>query len=159
MIRVFSPGFPEHKSGMITTWQWRWMTSSLTEEQRPYYIKGTCKKLNSYHLLSPLKPRYPKSNYSVMNTPSSNFRPLDFVAQSVHCSLDFVVGHCHRQLLLSVECCLGVQNNTWIVKVLKDDYTLTYWFSVLRELLTELNCSCWSICVTSIANRPLSKSQ
>jgi hypothetical protein len=35
---------------------------------------------------------------------------------------------------LAVEYCLGVQNNTWMVKVLKDDYTLTYWFSVLREL-------------------------
>jgi hypothetical protein len=36
---------------------------------------------------------------------------------------------------------LGEQNNTWIVKVLKDEYTLTYWFSVHRELLTELNYS------------------
>jgi hypothetical protein len=75
---------------------------------------------------------YPKCNYSVMNTRSSNFRPLDFVAQSVRCRLSFVVGDCHRQSLLSVELCLGVHNNKWIVKVLKDDYTLTYWFSVLR---------------------------
>jgi hypothetical protein len=88
-----------------------------------------------------------------MNTRSGNFRPLDFVAQSVRCSLEFVVGDCHGQSLSAAEYCLGVQNNAWIVKVLKDDYTLTYWFSVLRELLTELNCSCWSICVTSIVNR------
>jgi hypothetical protein len=86
-----------------------------------------------------------------MNTRSSNFQPLDIVEQSVRCILEFVVGHCHRQSL-SVKYCLGVQNNTWIVKVLKDDYTLTYWFSVLRELLTELNCTCWSICVTSIVD-------
>jgi hypothetical protein len=38
-----------------------------------------------------------------------------------------------------VEYCLVAQNNTWIVKVIKDDYTLTYWFIVLRELLAELN--------------------
>jgi hypothetical protein len=74
---------------------------------------------------------------------SSNFRPLDFVARSVRCSLDFVVGDCHRQSLLAVEHSLRVQNNTWIVMVLKGDYTLTYWFSVLTELLTELNCTCW----------------
>jgi hypothetical protein len=57
-----------------------------------------------------------------MNTQASNFRPLDFVVQSVRCSLEFVVGDCHGQLLLAVEYCLGVHNNTWIVKVLKDDY-------------------------------------
>jgi hypothetical protein len=84
-----------------------------------------------------------------MNTRSSNFRPLDFVAQSVRSSLHFVVEDCHRQTLLAVEYCLRVQNNTWIVKVLKGDYTLTYWFSVLRELLTELNCSFWSICIVN----------
>jgi hypothetical protein len=61
-----------------------------------------------------------------MNTRSSNFRPLDFVAQSVRCSLAFVVGHCHGQSLSAVEYCLGEQNNTWIVKVLKDYYKLTY---------------------------------
>jgi hypothetical protein len=82
-----------------------------------------------------------------MNTRASNFRPLDFVAQTVRCSLEFVVGDCHGQSLLAVECCLGVQNNTRIVKVLKNYYTLTYWFSVLNELLAELNCGCWSICV------------
>jgi hypothetical protein len=81
-----------------------------------------------------------------MNTRSSNFRPLDFVTQIVPCSLEFVIGDRHGQSLLAVEYCLGVQNNAWIVKVVKDDYTLTYWFSVLRELLAELNCSCWSIC-------------
>jgi malate synthase len=59
------------------------------------------------------------------------------------------VGDCHGQSLLAVEQCLGVQNNTWIAEVLKDDYTLKYCFSVLRELLTELNCGCWSICVTT----------
>jgi hypothetical protein len=80
-----------------------------------------------------------------MNMRSSNFRPLDFVARSVRCSLDFVVEDCHIRSL-AVEHSLRVQNNTWIVKVLKGDYTLTYWFSVLTELLTELNCSCWSIC-------------
>jgi hypothetical protein len=79
---------------------------------------------------------YPKCNYCVTTTRSSNFRPLEFTAQSVRCSLDFVVGDCHRQSLLAVEYCLEVQNNMWIVKVLKDDYTLMYWFSVLRELLT-----------------------
>jgi hypothetical protein len=42
--------------------------------------------------------------------------------------------------------CLGVQNTMWIVKVLKGNYTPTYWFSVLRELLAKLGCSCWSIC-------------
>jgi hypothetical protein len=41
------------------------------------------------------------------------------------------VGYCHGQLL-AVEYCLGVQNNTWFVKVLKDDYTLRYFFNVLR---------------------------
>jgi hypothetical protein len=82
---------------------------------------------------------YSKCNYSAMNTRSSNFRPLEFV-----------LGDCHGQSLLAVEYCLGVQNNTRVVKVLKDDYTLMHWFSVLRELLTELNCSCWSICVASI---------
>jgi hypothetical protein len=46
-----------------------------------------------------------------MNTRSSNIRPLDFVAQSVGCSLEFVVGDCHGQSLLAVEYCLGVQNN------------------------------------------------
>jgi hypothetical protein len=50
---------------------------------------------------------YPTCNYSVMNTRSSNFRPLGFVAQSVYCSLEFVVGDCHRQSLLAVEYCLG----------------------------------------------------
>jgi hypothetical protein len=73
-----------------------------------------------------------------MNTRSSNFQPLDIVEQSVRRSLDFAVGHCHGQSL-SVEYCLGEQNNTWIVKVVKDDYTLTYWFSMLREFLTERN--------------------
>jgi hypothetical protein len=43
------------------------------------------------------------------------------------------VGDFHRQSLLAVEYCLGVQNNMWTV-VLKDDYTLKYCFSVLREL-------------------------
>jgi hypothetical protein len=43
------------------------------------------------------KNGYPKCNYSVMNTRSSNFLPLDFVAQSVRCSLEFVVGDCHGQ--------------------------------------------------------------
>jgi hypothetical protein len=63
-------------------------------------------------------------NYSVTNTRSSNFRPLDFVAPSVRCcSLEFVVGDCHGRSLLGVEYCLGAQNNTLIVKVLKDDYT------------------------------------
>jgi hypothetical protein len=81
---------------------------------------------------------YPKCNYSVINTRSTKFPPLGFVAQSVRCSLDFVVGDCHRQSSLAVECCLGEENNTWIMKVLKDDYTLTFWFSVLRELLTQL---------------------
>jgi hypothetical protein len=42
---------------------------------------------------------YPKCNYSVMNTQSSNIQPLEFVAQSVRYSLDFVVGDCHRQSL------------------------------------------------------------
>jgi hypothetical protein len=44
-----------------------------------------------------------------------------------------------HHLSLAVECCLGVQNSTWIVKVLKDDYTLRDCFNVLRELWTELN--------------------
>jgi hypothetical protein len=44
------------------------------------------------------------------------------------------VGDCHGQSSLAVEYCLGVQNNTWIVKVLKDDYMLQLCFSVLREL-------------------------
>jgi hypothetical protein len=48
---------------------------------------------------------------------------------------------------------LGVQNNSWILKVLKDDYTLAYCFGVLRELLSELNCSYWSICVTTKIRR------
>jgi hypothetical protein len=42
------------------------------------------------------------------------------------------VGDSHGQPL-AMECCLGVQNNTWIVKEIKDDYTLSYNFSVLRE--------------------------
>jgi hypothetical protein len=67
-----------------------------------------------------------------MNTRSSYFRPLDFVAESVRCGLEFVVGYCHGQSSLSVEYCLGVQSNTWIVRVLMDDYMLTYWFSALR---------------------------
>jgi hypothetical protein len=46
---------------------------------------------------------YPKCNYSVMNMRSSNFRLLDFVAQSVRCSFDFVVRDCHRHSLLAVE--------------------------------------------------------
>jgi hypothetical protein len=52
---------------------------------------------------------YPKCNHSVMKTRSSNFRPLDFVARSVRCSLELlvVVGDCHGQSLLA-----GVQNNT-----------------------------------------------
>jgi hypothetical protein len=41
------------------------------------------------------------------------------------------VGDCQ---LLAVEYCLRVQDNMWIVKALKDDYTLRYCFSVLREL-------------------------
>jgi hypothetical protein len=57
------------------------------------------------------------------------------------------VGDCHRLPSLAVEYCLGEQNSTWIAKMLKDDYKLKYCFSVLRQLLTELNCSCWSICV------------
>jgi hypothetical protein len=61
------------------------------------------------------------------------FRPLDFVAKGLRCSLEFVVGDRHGHSLLPVKCCLGVQNNTWIVKVLKDDYTLTYCFSVLKR--------------------------
>jgi hypothetical protein len=55
---------------------------------------------------------YPKCNYSDINKRSSNFRPLDFVAQYVHRSLEFVVGDCHGQSLLSVEYCLGVQKDT-----------------------------------------------
>jgi hypothetical protein len=58
------------------------------------------------------------------------------------------VGDCHGQSSLAAEYCLGVQNNAWIVKVLMNDYTLRYCFSVLTNLLTELNSSCWSICVT-----------
>jgi hypothetical protein len=54
---------------------------------------------------------YPKCNYSVMNTRSSNFRPFDFVAQSVRFSLNFVVGDYHGQSL-PVEYCLGVQNGS-----------------------------------------------
>jgi hypothetical protein len=80
------------------------------------------------------------------------FRLLYFVTQSIRWSLEFVVGDCYGQSL-AVKYCLGVQNNTWIVKVIKDDYTPTYWFSVLGEFLTELRCSSWSICVTSIVNR------
>jgi hypothetical protein len=34
------------------------------------------------------------------------------------------MGDCHKQSLLAIEYCLGVQNNTWTVKVLKDDHTL-----------------------------------
>jgi hypothetical protein len=44
------------------------------------------------------------------------------------------VGDYHRQSSLAVEYCLGVQNNTWIVNVIKGNYTLRYCFSVLREL-------------------------
>jgi hypothetical protein len=44
------------------------------------------------------------------------------------------VGDCHGQSLLAVEYCLGEQNNTLVVKVLKDYYTLRYCFSVLGEL-------------------------
>jgi hypothetical protein len=44
-----------------------------------------------------------------------------------------VLGGCHGQSLLAVEHCLGVQNNTWIVKVLEDDCMLRYCFSVLKE--------------------------
>jgi hypothetical protein len=44
------------------------------------------------------------------------------------------VGDSHRQSLLAVEYCLQVQNNTWIVKELNDDYTQKYCFCVLREL-------------------------
>jgi hypothetical protein len=46
------------------------------------------------------------------------------------------------QCWTAVECCLGVQNSTLSSKLLKDDYTLRYCFSVPRELWTKLNCSC-----------------
>jgi hypothetical protein len=44
-----------------------------------------------------------QSVITLMNTRSSNFLPLDFVAQSARWSLEFVVGHCHGQSLLAVE--------------------------------------------------------
>jgi hypothetical protein len=100
------------------------------------------------------KMDYTNYHYNVAMWKNFNWEPI--IVHSVQQkSSEFVVEDCHGQSLLAVKYCLGVQNNTWIVKVLKEDHTLTYWFSMLRELLTELNCSCWNICITSIANRAI----